>query len=202
MLNNQLIRLLLTLILTAYCIIPRIAAFRILPVGTDNRSFAYGYMSWKFSRASYNYCCSASDDTDDLTAARSAGQDGKILRRVDKWACIRNCGACCKLGPVSSRPELQSYLTTEEYELYNSMIGADDWCKHFNKETRMCSIYETRPSFCRVDPKTFQRMFGVAEDELNDFCAFCCREQISDVYGDDSTEMNSFEEVLQSIQDQ
>ena len=35
----------------------------------------------------------------------------RILRRVDNWACVRNCGACCKLGPLDSRPDLDSYLT-------------------------------------------------------------------------------------------
>ena len=44
------------------------------------------------------------------------GQEGTsldtfILRRVDKWACVKNCGACCKLGPLDSRPDLESYLT-------------------------------------------------------------------------------------------
>ena len=43
------------------------------------------------------------------------GQEGAldtfILRRVDKWACVKNCGACCKLGPLDSRPDLESYLT-------------------------------------------------------------------------------------------
>jgi hypothetical protein len=33
--------------------------------------------------------------------------DDVILRRVDKWACVRNCGACCKLGPLDSRPDLK-----------------------------------------------------------------------------------------------
>ena len=31
---------------------------------------------------------------------------------------------------------------------------------------------------------------------MSDFCAFCCREQIGDVYGEDSREMNDFEDVI------
>ena len=31
---------------------------------------------------------------------------------------------------------------------------------------------------------------------MSDFCAFCCREQIGDVYGEDSKEMNDFEDVI------
>ena len=52
------------------------------------------------------------------------------------------------------------------------------------KETRMCNNYENRPEFCRVDPKKFKVMYGIEEEELNDFCNFCCREQIEDVYGE------------------
>ena len=43
-------------------------------------------------------------------------------------------------------------------------------------------------------------MYGVAESEMNDFCAFCCREQITDTYGEDSKEMDSFEDVLESLE--
>ena len=31
---------------------------------------------------------------------------------------------------------------------------------------------------------------------MSDFCAFCCREQIGDVYGENSKEMNDFEDVI------
>jgi len=123
-----------------------------------------------------------------------------ILRRVDKWACVQKCGACCKLGPLSSRPDLETYLNPEEFASYESMIGSDDWCKHFDKEKRICKIYDERPEFCRVEPKKFKSMYGIAEDELNDFCAFCCREQIADVYGDESDEMIRFEDVIDALQ--
>lgn len=123
----------------------------------------------------------------------------QILRRVDKWACVKNCGACCKLGPMDSRPDLAEYLSPDELDLYESMIGPDDWCKNFDQETRMCKIYDDRPEFCRVDPQKFQKMYQIEEKELNDFCTFCCREQISDVYGDDSVEMDNFEDVIESF---
>ncbi|KAJ1442370.1 hypothetical protein B484DRAFT_322056 [Ochromonadaceae sp. CCMP2298] len=122
-----------------------------------------------------------------------------ILRRVDKWACVKNCGACCKLGPLDSRPDLDTYLSPEELAKYESMIGADDWCINFDKESRMCKIYEDRPDFCRVEPKKFQKMYDIEEEELNDFCAFCCREQISDVYGAESDESIRFEDVIEAL---
>lgn len=127
--------------------------------------------------------------------------DDMILRRVDKWACVKNCGACCKLGPIESRPDLETYLSAEEHQLYKSMIGHDNWCKNFDKNTRMCKIYDERPSFCRVDPVKFKSMYIVEEAELNDFCTFCCREQIADVYGDESKEMFNFEKVIDSLEE-
>ena len=90
-----------------------------------------------------------------------------ILRKVDKWACVKNCGACCKLGPMSSRPDLSSYLSPAELELYKSMIGEDEWCKNYDKASRMCTIYETRPGFCRVEPQKFKKMYEIEEEELN-----------------------------------
>lgn len=47
------------------------------------------------------------------------------------------------------------------------MIGADDWCINYDKEARMCKIYETRPGFCVVDPRKFKTMFGVEQEDLN-----------------------------------
>ena len=118
-----------------------------------------------------------------------------ILRQIDGWACVKGCGACCKLGPLESRPDLSTYLTPKEFRQYKSMIGSDDWCINFDKINRKCNIYETRPEFCRVDPQKYKTMFDVEEEEMNSFCSFCCREQISDVYGKFSTEMKVFDEV-------
>jgi uncharacterized protein len=47
------------------------------------------------------------------------------------------------------------------------MIGDDDWCINYDKENRMCKIYETRPEFCVVDPRKFKTMFGVEQEDLN-----------------------------------
>lgn len=108
------------------------------------------------------------------------------------------------------------------------MIGDDDWCINYDKESRMCKIYETRPEFCVVDPRKFKTMFGVEQEDLNvraslrsdlilylkaqccglilltsiaqDFCKFCCTEQIADVYGEDSDEMIRFEDVIDGLE--
>ena len=128
--------------------------------------------------------------------------DSEILRKVDKWACIKDCGACCKLGPIDSRPDLADYLTEEELTLYKSMIGEDDFCTHFDQKAKMCTIYDQRPSFCVVKPEKMKVMFDIDQEEINDFCAFCCREQIGDHYGEDSDVMQRFEEVIASLREE
>ena len=35
---------------------------------------------------------------------------------------------------------------------------------------------------------------------LQDFCKFCCTEQIADVYGEDSEEMIRFEDVIDGLE--
>jgi hypothetical protein len=85
-----------------------------------------------------------SDVVSESDADADTPYSDSILRRVDKWACVKGCGACCKLGPIESRPDLEEYLTPDEFTLYGTMIGEDDWCVNFDKETRMCKIYEDR----------------------------------------------------------
>jgi uncharacterized protein len=111
------------------------------------------------------------------------------------WQCVKNCGACCQLDP-GDRPDLPEYLGGEELSLYLSLVGEDGWCIHFNQITRECGVYEDRPDFCRVQPDTFSRMFGIEPEELNGFAIDCCREQIEGVYGDRSLESICFEQAI------
>lgn len=129
-----------------------------------------------------------------------ATTDTNILRKIDDWACIKNCGACCKLGPLDSRPDLQEYLSADEYTTYVGMVGADDWCIHFDKQTRLCTNYDNRPGFCTVDPKKFKTMYGVESEDFTDFCRFCCVENITDTFGELSMEMERFEEAMDELQ--
>lgn len=107
------------------------------------------------------------------------------------WQCISNCGACCNLQP-EDRPELDQYLTPEQLQQYLSMVGEDGWCVNFEADSRRCKIYRDRPQFCRVQPDTFQAMYGIQADELNDFAIDCCHEQIESIYGEESDEMEQF----------
>jgi hypothetical protein len=111
------------------------------------------------------------------------------------WQCVKNCGACCNLDP-SERPDLEDYLTPDLLDLYLSMVGEDGWCVNLDRDTRECKVYDERPSFCRVQANTFELMFGIAPEELNDFAIDCCRQQIEGVYGDRSLEMVRFDSVV------
>lgn len=101
------------------------------------------------------------------SAPSAVSQGSEILRQIKEWACVKSCGACCKLGPLEDRPDLGEYLTPEEYEKYVSMIGPDDWCKHYDKANRLCTIYEDRPAFCRVEIDKFKDMYDIKEDEFS-----------------------------------
>lgn len=114
---------------------------------------------------------------------------------MNQWRCLENCGACCNLDP-SDRPELESYLTSEELELYLSMVGEDGWCINYDHETRKCTIYDQRPRFCRVKPDIFQAMYDIAPEEFSDFAIDCCNQQIEGVYGKSSPELNRYQQQV------
>jgi Fe-S-cluster containining protein len=111
------------------------------------------------------------------------------------WRCIENCGACCQLDP-RDRPDLAEYLSPEDLQLYLSLVGEDGWCRNYDHLSRKCQIYDDRPSFCRVRVDTFQAMFGIEAEELNDFAIDCCYQQIEGVYGDRSLELLSFQRAI------
>ncbi|MBW4493540.1 MAG: YkgJ family cysteine cluster protein [Oscillatoria princeps RMCB-10] len=106
------------------------------------------------------------------------------------WRCTK-CGACCYLDP-DERPDLDEYLSPDQLEVYLSMVGEDGWCVNFDRTTRECRIYPDRPRFCRVQADVFQELYGIYASELNDFAIDCCRQQIEDMYGEQSLEMIRF----------
>ena len=111
------------------------------------------------------------------------------------WCCVKQCGACCHLNPAD-RPELDQYLSPEDLEYYLSLVGENGWCIHYDDQTRECQIYADRPWFCRVEIESFQRMFEIEPEELNDFAIECCQQQIEGVYGDGSVEMQRFNQAV------
>ena len=76
----------------------------------------------------------------------------RILKRIDSWGCMKNCGACCKLGPIESRPDLGEYLDSDELAEYKSeenlfdliindvpyIFGAEDY--QSNDDRDLCKV--------------------------------------------------------------
>lgn len=149
--------------------------------------------SFKFSDWRPRHPTRRSSSTDDSI---------EILRQIEDWGCVKGCGACCKLGPLESRPDLKEYLNDDEYQQYISMIGNDEWCIHFDKSTRLCTNYENRPSFCTVDRLNFKKMYDVDDEDFTDFCKFCCTENIKDTFGELSVEMGRFEDAMEMLEEQ
>lgn len=111
------------------------------------------------------------------------------------WRCVKHCGACCHLEPAE-RPELDEYLSEEQLAQYLSLVGEGGWCIHFDHQTRECKIYEQRPIFCRVTPANFKQMYQVDADEFNEFAIACCQQQIGAVYGEESPEMQHYNQEI------
>lgn len=107
------------------------------------------------------------------------------------WHCIQHCGACCFLDP-SERPDLDQYLNPDQLAHYLSLVGTDGWCIHFDHSHHTCTIYADRPHFCRVGVESFQEMYGIEPEELNDFAIDCCIEQIESIYGIPSQVMDQY----------
>mmetsp|Transcript_33172 Transcript_33172/g.43704 ORF Transcript_33172/g.43704 Transcript_33172/m.43704 type:complete len:203 (+) Transcript_33172:48-656(+) len=125
--------------------------------------------------------------------------DGKALKIVNKWACIEGCGACCKLDLAGRPHTLTVFEEEEDKSTYMSLIGEDGWCIHFNHEKRGCQIYENRPWFCRVEPDTFNEMYGTEPHEMDEFCTSCCKETIEDEYGLESDIYKKFIAVISAL---
>jgi len=114
------------------------------------------------------------------------------------WQCIEGCGACCYLD-LGDRPEVATILDEAEFAHYQSLIGEDGWCIHFEPRTRRCQIYEQRPRFCRVTPEVFNDLYGITAEELDEFAIACCCEHISDIYGERSLELLRYERAVGSL---
>ncbi|KAJ0986402.1 hypothetical protein J5N97_004758 [Dioscorea zingiberensis] len=155
-----------------------------------------GYKSYKKVRRS----------EEDGNAVKLTSRDrgvgfGRSEKRMDlKWKCSRACGACCKLdkGPSFPSPEEIFMDDPESLQLYKSIVGPDGWCIHYESSTRTCSIYAERPSFCRVEPDVFQKLYGVNPKWFNREACSSCRDTITSVYGSASEELKNFNQNLRN----
>ena len=106
-----------------------------------------------------------------------------------KWSCIEQCGACCKLEPYE-RLEALDALSSQDQDLYISMVGTDGWCKYYDKPNKKCNIYEDRPLFCKVSQ--LSTIFNIPIQQANDFAIKCCKQHIKYIYGPKSKVMKRF----------
>ena len=59
-----------------------------------------------------------------------------VCLMIERFVCDK-CGMCC-----------ENLALSEEYADLNDGSGV---CKYFDKDTRLCSIYEERPDKCNVE---------------------------------------------------
>ena len=126
--------------------------------------------------------------------AALAQPDGKRKASEKRWVCMEGCGACCFLS--GSDRGVEDILSGDDLVEYLGMIGDDGWCVHFDKDERKCLMYKRRPRFCRVEAKIFEELYGVQEDEMDEFAKDCCREHIEGIYGKESAEMSRFNRLV------
>ena len=108
---------------------------------------------------------------------------------MKSWTCIENCGACCKFN-LNERSNLADKLSKEDIDLINAMTAKDGWCKNLDRENKKCLIYESRPHFCRVEE--FSTKFKEYLKSGEKFLIDCCKQHISENYGNKSKVMKSF----------
>ena len=85
------------------------------------------------------------------------------------------------------------YIKDEgEREQFKSMVGSDGWCVHFDKEERVCKVYEDRPRFCRSGPEVFEDLYKVPREEFVETAQEFCLDSIAEVYGDESQELDRY----------
>ena len=112
---------------------------------------------------------------------------------MNSWSCIKNCGACCYFD-LTERDDLSRVLSSNDIALINSMTRKDGWCKHLDKSSRKCKIYESRPYFCRVNE--FSKSFKGFLKKGDKFLIDCCTQHISSIYGRKSNQMKAFKTAV------
>ncbi|XP_009765000.1 uncharacterized protein LOC107817168 [Nicotiana tabacum] len=115
------------------------------------------------------------------------------------WQCVQNCGACCKLDKGPNFPTAEEIFDDpSDVELFQSMVGSDGWCIHFEKSTRKCSIYADRPYFCRVEPAIFETLYGIETKKFNKEACSSCIDTIKAIYGSSSKELENYNAAVWS----
>lgn len=74
---------------------------------------------------------------------------------------------------------MEEYLSPDLLKQYLSLVTDTGWCKNFDHTTRTCTIYETRPLFCRVSAEVLRDIYHEDPALLDDWAIHCCTEHIT-----------------------
>jgi Fe-S-cluster containining protein len=116
------------------------------------------------------------------------------------WRCISGCGSCCRLDPAL-RPEALEALSPAQQSIYQTLVGPDGWCRHYDTGGQRCRIYASRPDFCRID--SLVALFGGTPEgesepaiDGNALAIACCKQQIRCETGGRGRVMRRFRQAI------
>jgi len=119
------------------------------------------------------------------------------MKKAQKtWSCVSQCGSCCRLAP-EERVEAIEALSEKQQLAYFDLVGADGWCKHYDKSKRICKIYKQRPDFCKV--KNITTIFGHTSIDTTNLAISFCKQNIRSIYGGRSVVLKRFNRNIKEL---
>jgi len=92
-----------------------------------------------------------------------------------------NCGVCCTetemllavkdIIRLEKKGFVKDYFVDIDKEGYAVLKNKDGYCVFYDLKGRQCSIYNDRPSGCRVYPVILHEEKGIILDEICDSCS-------------------------------
>jgi Fe-S-cluster containining protein len=91
-----------------------------------------------------------------------------------------NCGICCTetemlltlkdIKRLENKGFSRNYFAEIDKEGYAVLKNQNGYCVFYNLKTRLCSVYDERPSGCRIYPVVLDEEKGIVFDEICDSC--------------------------------
>ena len=92
-----------------------------------------------------------------------------------------NCGLCCTetemllavkdIRCIEKKGFSKSYFVEIDNQGYAVLKNRDGYCVFYDLKGRQCSVYDDRPSGCRVYPVIFDEEKGIVFDDVCDSCS-------------------------------
>ncbi len=106
-----------------------------------------------------------------------------LKKKYLRYGKCKKCGCCCEniyvrhgKDLIKSKEDFEKIKDTDSYSFYQhiTIVGKDDFglifsCDRFDKEKRLCTMHNKRPSICRNYPSEEIFSFGAA---LQEKCGF------------------------------